>query len=328
MSNSLIRSLPISAFFVLLFVVTDREILLSFGLMDGALNSLSPSVRATTENELAIARAVLAGCAVLTIVFGIYAQRIQSSRLWRALKAVPDHVPDETGLTVMFNFGFWVMIGLTAGSVILEATGGRWLPHFILAALPGEDRLIEWLQFVFFLAGSGHAFLLVKGGEGLPRLTWAVIGLGLLFIAGEEISWGQRFLRFETPENLAAINLQQEFNLHNIGGFIFDHMFTLMFLVWGIALPIAYSVSATIRRLVRVLGIPIPSLGLAIGMGVAAFTREQTIWPLITPTVGMRAAEIREFLSAVALYLLMRETRITFGVTNALGRLGPRRSTV
>lgn len=40
----------------------------------------------------------------------------------------------------------------------------------------------------------------------------------MLFAVGEELSWGQRILGIETPEELELINNQDEQNIHNIGG--------------------------------------------------------------------------------------------------------------
>ena len=37
-----------------------------------------------------------------------------------------------------------------------------------------------------------------------------------LFAAGEEISWGQRVLGFGTPEEVAAVNGQEELNVHDV----------------------------------------------------------------------------------------------------------------
>ncbi len=54
--------------------------------------------------------------------------------------------------------------------------------------------------------------------SSLARLCWLGIGLGAGILAGEEMSWGQRFLGIETPEALRKINLQREFTLHNIDG--------------------------------------------------------------------------------------------------------------
>ena len=46
-------------------------------------------------------------------------------------------------------------------------------------------------------------------------VAYAAITLCLFLVAGEEISWGQRLLGLETPEQIAASNTQGEFNLHN-----------------------------------------------------------------------------------------------------------------
>ena len=48
----------------------------------------------------------------------------------------------------------------------------------------------------------------------------------MIFIAGEEISWGQRIFSFSTPEILTAINDQNEFNLHNVNKKLFDAALT------------------------------------------------------------------------------------------------------
>ena len=47
--------------------------------------------------------------------------------------------------------------------------------------------------------------------------TWLVlVTLGCVYIAGEEISWGQHLLEWNTPEYLQKINDQHETNIHNI----------------------------------------------------------------------------------------------------------------
>lgn len=47
---------------------------------------------------------------------------------------------------------------------------------------------------------------------------WALVlaGLAAFIIAGEELSWGQWIFHWSTPEPIAAVNLQQETNLHNL----------------------------------------------------------------------------------------------------------------
>ena len=82
-----------------------------------------------------------------------------------------------------------------------------------------ETGLVENLT-VAFLAGAIVCALLCRRLRG--RVRWRPFGplllvaaAGLLFFAGEEVSWGQHWLGFEPPEQIAARNEQQEFNLHN-----------------------------------------------------------------------------------------------------------------
>ena len=48
------------------------------------------------------------------------------------------------------------------------------------------------------------------------RLWVLLVTLGCIYFAGEEVSWGQHFFGWETPEALGALNNQNETNLHNI----------------------------------------------------------------------------------------------------------------
>jgi hypothetical protein len=45
---------------------------------------------------------------------------------------------------------------------------------------------------------------------------YAGLGIGLFVVGMEEISWGQTYLQWATPESWAAINSQQETTLHNL----------------------------------------------------------------------------------------------------------------
>jgi hypothetical protein len=74
-------------------------------------------------------------------------------------------------------------------------------------------------------------------------LTVTIIAaLSCLYIAGEEMSWGQHFLHWNTPEYWAEVNRQQETNLHNTYA-VFDKypraVLELGVLIGGIIIPIA-----------------------------------------------------------------------------------------
>jgi hypothetical protein len=85
--------------------------------------------------------------------------------------------------------------------------------------LPEGYGALEFTQFVLALSAMFIAALLLFRPFVRARpLVFAValIGaLGSLYIAGEEMSWGQHFFHWNTPEYWAMVNRQQETNLHN-----------------------------------------------------------------------------------------------------------------
>jgi len=79
-----------------------------------------------------------------------------------------------------------------------------------------EDAWIEW--------GTAHAFLAAAAvfgwralrGQGWGRLAGVGLAAFCFFVAGEELSWGQRIFAFQPPEIFLEANYQQEANLHNL----------------------------------------------------------------------------------------------------------------
>jgi len=82
-----------------------------------------------------------------------------------------------------------------------------------------EDNVAENLQVVFLLIATWAAGSVALGrwrrGEALVGLAFAAFAVGAFFVAGEEISWGQRLLGIETPESVSEVNIQHELTLHN-----------------------------------------------------------------------------------------------------------------
>lgn len=62
----------------------------------------------------------------------------------------------------------------------------------------------------------------------LLRLGVIVWILGCIYFAGEEISWGQWYFQWKTPETLKEINYQKETNLHNINSWFNEKPRTLV----------------------------------------------------------------------------------------------------
>jgi len=140
-----------------------------------------------------------------------------------------------------------------------------------------EDAVGENLTALFYAVAGVLIWLnsvrLVRSGKSSwLGQTWPFL-LGALFvvIAGEEISWGQRFLGFSTPESMKAENLQSEFNFHNLQAFdkgsavLNQHTVLNVFaLLYGVLIPWAYNFSTKARGLLDRFNFPVVPLSLTI----------------------------------------------------------------
>ncbi|MDH3224028.1 MAG: hypothetical protein OEO23_09945 [Gemmatimonadota bacterium] len=92
-------------------------------------------------------------------------------------------------------------------------------------AKEGGIEIVEALLWGFSAIAFGRvAFQLFRRSGGHPlrarlsgRLLWCGFFALLAFMAlGEETSWGQVYGWYSAPESVAAVNAQEEFNLHNL----------------------------------------------------------------------------------------------------------------
>jgi hypothetical protein len=115
------------------------------------------------------------------------------------------------------GFGPLLFVVPLLGSVgIVLARADNGLYRF----LTDEDSVLEWSQFVGFVAACVFALLCAWGLHGAGRsvlaLAYLAFAIGCFFVAGEEIAWGERVLGYGTPEALEEINEQKETTVHNI----------------------------------------------------------------------------------------------------------------
>ena len=85
----------------------------------------------------------------------------------------------------------------------------------------GEDSLAEWFQFFAYL-GAGLSALLCfllsfNRCRRIQAMWWLLMTVFCLYVAGEEISWGERLMGFGF-DLLREFNAQGESNLHNLEG--------------------------------------------------------------------------------------------------------------
>jgi len=92
--------------------------------------------------------------------------------------------------------------------------------YWIIFQGGNPEGLVEWLQFGFyFLAGSIFVLegsRLAQKGQGLGKWIPLSFGAIVLFVALEEISWGQKFLNFTIPNAISMIKTHGERTIHNL----------------------------------------------------------------------------------------------------------------
>ncbi len=86
----------------------------------------------------------------------------------------------------------------------------------------GEDKIAETLQVIGWVFSLGLTVLIAKksraAGDTIISALYIILAFAIVFMIGEEISWGQRLFGWQTPASYAEINKQAETNLHNIHG--------------------------------------------------------------------------------------------------------------
>ena len=103
-----------------------------------------------------------------------------------------------------------------------------------------ENGIVENLQLIFLLLA---VITLIKCKKYINnqnkflKIFLLLHLIGLIFYLGEEISWGQHFFRWSTPEFFIKYNNQNETNIHNISN-IFDQFPRTIVLLWcSISIP-------------------------------------------------------------------------------------------
>ncbi len=132
----------------------------------------------------------------------------KSEEAYRILSSVSKIIAFAPIVIVFFSLLFW------------ELPITRSLTRWMLS----ENHPVELLTFVSLFSAGIMGWKLAWRTRNNEREIlvvgfYALFSSGLLFIAMEEISWGQWFFGFEPPSAIKAINKQGELNLHNMPAF-------------------------------------------------------------------------------------------------------------
>jgi len=208
-------------------------------------------------------------------------RKITGQFKFRSLKKGDKMVPRNESVGLLFlRLAILGILLCLCYSPFLLGTKTMW-------ALGHEDGFYEYLT-AFCLLGASILFFRAylrsdaRDGRTFMKMRKNVFPLllSLLFFfgCGEELSWGQRVLKFSTPESVSDANRQEEFNIHNLKLVMGEEyadgakksrlaialnptrLFSVFWLVYCVLLPIVSLSIAPVGRMVNRIGIPIVPL--------------------------------------------------------------------
>lgn len=135
----------------------------------------------------------------------------------------------------------WIPAATFIIFIVLEL----FLPKAYYGLYINEGGVVETAHGLIMMIGAVLAYLNLRQLK-LKEHPWlgAWFGaalLGCIYIAGEEISWGQHIIGWSTPEYWQMINDQQETNLHNTSSWLDQKprlMLEIGIIVGGLLLPL------------------------------------------------------------------------------------------
>lgn len=204
-----------------------------------------------------------------------------------------------------------------------------------------EDGVVEWITVASMLVlALLVARRLLPPPAALPRLYraagWTLVGLALAAV-GEEISWGQRLLGFETGETMKAVNLQHETNLHNlIPGPLFNGLIVFTLGIGFVLIPTIWrkssstpplwlpssEVSLLMLNAILINHYRFGSLPEKVGIVVMlTLLAQQTVSAMASRNIPMLAASVAGWVTAACLYhsrTILREANHQYEIRELL----------
>lgn len=305
---------PILAVALLAFTLgalATPSILISLGPMRESLSSVNPLVKMNALRTLTLLRCALVLLSILLLIVAVAWDRIAGSPLVRKILAHQPSVGDPPGrFDSVLNVPFFLVGGSLAIALLYTGLGRYYLSPSQLAIINREDGVIESVSAFLFLACAIVSLLLAFRftHHRARAVMHSLMALGFFILAGEEVSWGQRIFGWETINAVNELNVQRETNIHNMGGYIADHLFIMAVFLYGAVFPALAHNYPFFRKLFDYIGLPIASAGLAVGFLMASLVHDWTIYRILPRIPGLRIAEVREMLTAIAFSLLMYES--------------------
>jgi hypothetical protein len=205
-----------------------------------------------------------------------------------------------------------------------------YLSNEVLSHLAREDGPYESVGALLFLLGAiafavlafkPKFYIAERSKENYPeRLHFYFFTILFIFACGEEISWGQRIFNFSTPEAIREVNIQEEFNLHNMeifhgktsegedktgiaALFTIHRMYYIAFLTYLFIIPLLFKYNSKIKSFVKKISLPVPPIILGIFF-IFNLAYGNVLREIFSDLNGHSIVEIKETVMALILFLL------------------------
>ncbi len=140
-----------------------------------------------------------------------------------------------------YTLFLWVPLICLALQFALEFT----MPKYHLSKIHSENGPHEILQFFILIIALVVAFLGAQKSysqQNTPLMLWFLLAaVCCTYVAGEEVSWGQHFMNWSTPEYWDSLNDQGETNFHNTSSWLDQKprlLLEISVIVGGILIPL------------------------------------------------------------------------------------------
>lgn len=283
------------------FIITPER-MIQVGAMGTSLTADHEMTRALAHFKVGAFRVVLViiGLVVIFVVPRLTALG-RHPRISPLIAPLPASL--ESQQQTFFN---WALLAVILSLCAMIASV---LVHPKPMALTLEDGTFEQLTaLAFFVAALIGGWACYRRGLVWRTFPLALLTLFFFVAAGEELSWGQRFFGYQTPATIEYYNVQNEANLHNLFGYAADHLFIAGVFLFGAVVPVVCAKWPEGYRLMWRLGLPVASLGLAMGFLMLSLLHDWTIGRMGSSWNSIRVAEMRELAAGLAFLLLALET--------------------
>lgn len=182
--------------------------------------------------------------------------------------------------TLVEIIAYALLIGIIGVGFYLAVLGDAQFRAYVV-----EDGVLETGTAVLMLVGAIIVFVRFLRERRSHPWTFTAFSIFttilLIFVAGEEISWGQRIFNVESNEFFLNNNIQNETNLHNmaINGVNLNRLgakfLSLFLILYYVVLPYFYSRRGAIHRWMSHLCVPVPKIHNGIMLLIFAIVIDQ-----------------------------------------------------